>query len=59
MSDVKNALRKMRIVKLVGPEDIPTKVWKYVGRKEFLWWTKLFNNILKPKECQMCGEKSL
>lgn len=26
VSDVKNALRKMRIVKLVGPKDIPTKV---------------------------------
>lgn len=45
-SDVKNALRKMWIGKLAGPDDILIEVWKCVGQTGFVWLIKSFTNIL-------------
>ena len=43
---VKNALRRMKKIKAVGPDKLPVEVWKCMGEigKKFL--TRLFNRLL-------------
>ena len=43
--EVKNALRKMRKGKAVGPDELPVEVWKCMGEMEIEFLTKLFNKL--------------
>lgn len=47
----------MRIGKLVGPDDLPIEVRKFVGRKGIVELTKVLNNILKTKRMSDEWEK--
>src|ERR1041384_1175122 len=46
-SEVKEALKHMKIGKACGPDGIPIEVWKCLGEEGVVWLTKLFNAILK------------
>ncbi|KAL0906721.1 hypothetical protein M5K25_025237 [Dendrobium thyrsiflorum] len=48
--EVREALKKMKCGKAVGPDDIPIEVWKCLGEDGISWLTKLFNIILKTKK---------
>lgn len=39
----------MKIGKSVGLDDISIEVRKFVGARGFVWLSKLFGNIKKPK----------
>ena len=43
---VKNALRRMKKDKAVGPDELPVKVWKCMGKKGIKFLTRLFNRLL-------------
>ena len=44
--EVKNALRKMKKVKAVGPDELPLDVWKCMGKMGIKFLTKLFSRLL-------------
>jgi hypothetical protein len=44
-SEVKEALKKMKIDKTLGPDDIPIEVWRCLEDIAIVWLTKLFNII--------------
>ena len=44
--EVKNALRRMKKGKSVGPDELPVEVWKCMGKMGIKFLTKLFNRIL-------------
>ena len=44
--EVKNALRRMRKGKAVGPDELPIKVWKCMREMGIKVLTKLFNRLL-------------
>jgi hypothetical protein len=44
-SEVKEALKKMKTCKALGPDDIPIEVWRCLGDIVIVWLTKLFNII--------------
>ena len=41
--EVKNALRKMKKGKAVGPDELPVEVWKCMGKMGTKFLTRLFN----------------
>ena len=43
---MKNALRRMKKGKAVGPDELPIEVWKCMGEMEIKFLTKLFNRLL-------------
>ena len=45
--EVKEALRKMKSGKAVGPDNIPVEVWKSLGEEGVAWLTDFFNVIFK------------
>ena len=45
--EVKEALRKMKSGKAVGPDGIPVEVWKSLGEDGVTWLTVFFNVILR------------
>jgi len=45
--EVKEALRKMKSGKAVGPDSIPVEIWKSLGEDGVAWLTHFFNAILK------------
>ena len=47
--EVKNALRKMKKGKAVGPDELPVEVWKCIGEMGTKILTKLFNRLLVGK----------
>lgn len=47
MTEVKDALRIMNVVKAVGLDEFPIKVWKCLGDVSIYWLTNLFNKILR------------
>ena len=49
LDKVKDALKKMKNGKTVGPDDIPTEVWKCMGMAAVVFLTGLFNDILRSK----------
>jgi hypothetical protein len=55
---VKEALKKMKIGKALGPDDIPIEVWRCLGDVAIVWLTKLFNTIFQfnkmPDEWRRC-----
>ena len=44
--EVKNALRRMKKGKAVGPDELPVEVWKYMGEMGIKFLTRLFNRLL-------------
>ena len=44
--EVKNALRRMKKGKAVGPDELSLEVWKYMGNMEIEFLTRLFNRLL-------------
>ena len=44
--EVKNALRKMKKGKAVGPDELPVEIWKCMVEMGIKFLTKLFNRIL-------------
>ena len=48
--EVREALKKMKGGKTLGPDGIPIEVWKAMGEKGVMWLARLFNSILKTKK---------
>ena len=44
--EMKNALRRMKKGKAVGPDELPVEVWKYMGKMGIKVLTRLFNRLL-------------
>ena len=44
--EVKNALRRMKKGKAVGPDELPVEVWKCMGKMGIEFLTRLFNRLL-------------
>ena len=44
--EVKDALRRMKKGKAVGPDELPEEVWKCMGKMEIKFLTRLFNRLL-------------
>ena len=44
--EVKNALRRMKKGKAAGPDELPVKVWKCMGKMGIKYLTRLFNRLL-------------
>ena len=49
-SEVKEALKRMEGGKAMGPDGIPTEVWKCLGDIAIVWLTKLFNHIFRSNK---------
>ena len=53
-SEVREALKRMKGGKAMGPDGIPIKVWRCLRDIAIVWLTKMFNNIFRsnkmPKE---------
>ncbi|KAK3546666.1 hypothetical protein QTP70_031407, partial [Hemibagrus guttatus] len=47
---VRNALKRMKSGKAVGPDDIPVEVWKCLGEAAVEFLTSLFNRVLENLE---------
>ena len=43
---IKNALRRMKKGKAVGPDELPVEVWKCMGEMRIEFLTRLFNRLL-------------
>ena len=44
--EVKNAVRRMKKGKAVGPDELPVEVWKCMGEMGIKFLTRLFNRLL-------------
>ena len=44
--EIKNPVRRMKKGKAVGPDELPVKVWKCMGKMEIEFFTRLFNRLL-------------
>ena len=44
--EVKNALRRIKKGKAVGPDELPVEVWKCMGKMGIDFLTRLFNRLL-------------
>jgi hypothetical protein len=54
-SEVKNALKRMKGSKAMGPDGIPIEIWRSLGDVAIVWLTKLFNLIFRSnKNKGMC-----
>jgi hypothetical protein len=49
-SEVKEALKKIKTDKALGPDDIPIKVWRCLGDIAIVWLNKLFNIIFRSNK---------
>ena len=49
-SEVKEALKRMKGGKAMGPEGIPIEVWKCLKDIAIVWLTKLFNHIFRSNK---------
>jgi hypothetical protein len=50
VQEVREALKRMKVGKAVGPDDIPIKVWRCLGDLAIVWLTKMFNNIYRSNK---------
>jgi hypothetical protein len=48
--EVKEALRRMKGGKAMGPDCIPIEVWRGLGDIAIVWLTKLFNSISRANK---------
>ena len=44
--EAKNALRRMKKGKAVGPDELPVEIWKCMGKMGIKFLTRLFNRLL-------------
>jgi hypothetical protein len=55
-SEVKDALKRMKGGKAMGPDGLPIEVWRSLGDVAIVWLTKLFNLIFRlnkmSEECK-------
>jgi hypothetical protein len=56
-SEVKEALKKMKTDKALGPADIPIEVWRCLGDIAIVWLTKLFNIIFRSNKMPLMSEE--
>jgi hypothetical protein len=49
-SEVKEALKKMKTDKALGPDNIPIEVWRCLRDIAIVWLTKLFNIIFRSNK---------
>ena len=49
-SEVKEALKMMKVGKALGPDNIPIEVWRCLGHVAIVWLTKLFNSIFRSNK---------
>jgi hypothetical protein len=49
-SEVKNAFKRMKGGKAMGPDEIPIEVWRSLGDVAIVWLTKLFNLIFRSNK---------
>jgi hypothetical protein len=47
---VKEALKKMKTGKALGPDDSSIEVWRCLGDIAIMWLTKLFNTIFRSNK---------
>jgi hypothetical protein len=47
---VKETLKKIKISKALGPDDIPIEVWSCLGDIAIVWLTKLFSIIFRSNK---------
>ena len=56
--EVKNAVRRMKKGKALGPDEFPVKAWKCMGKMGIKILTRLFNRLLMakrmPEEWRRC-----
>ena len=50
MTEVKDALRRMKMGKALGPDEIPNEVWKCFGEVGGCWLKNFFNKILSANK---------
>ena len=48
--EVRNALRRMKKNKAVGPDELPVEVWKCMGEMGIKFLTRLFNRLLMGEQ---------
>ena len=48
--EVKNALRRMKKGKAIGPDELPVEVWKCMGKMGIEFLTRLFNRLLMGEQ---------
>jgi hypothetical protein len=48
--EVKDALKRMKEGKMMGPDGIPIEVWRSLGDIAIVWLTKLFNLIFRSNK---------
>ena len=53
--EVREALKRMKGGKTIGPDGIPIEVWRCLGDIAIVWLTKLFNHIFDRTRCLMSG----
>lgn len=58
-SEVRKALKRMKLGKAVGPDDIPIEAWKCLGTLGIEILTKLFNQILESEVMPEDWRKSI
>jgi hypothetical protein len=49
-SEVKDALKRMKGGKAMGPDEIPIEVWRSLGDIAIVWLTKLFNLMFQSNK---------
>jgi hypothetical protein len=49
-SEIKDALKRMKGGKVMGPDRIPIEVWRTLGDVAIVWLTKLFNLIFRSNK---------
>ena len=49
-SEVREALKRMKGGKAMGPDSIPIEVWRCLGDIAIVWLTKLFNHIFRSNK---------
>ena len=57
--EVKEALKKMKTSKALGPDGIPIEVWRCLGSVATSWLTNLFNKILQTNKMPDEWRKSI
>ena len=49
-TEVREALKRMKGGKAMGPDSIPIKVWRCLWDIAIVWLTKMFNNIFRSNK---------
>ena len=48
--EVEGAVKKMKLGKCTGPDDIPAEIWKLAGNRGVRFLTGLFNKIIEDNK---------